>query len=118
MSRTRIHEDNEKRRLVEEWDQSGLSAEEFAAPRKVRWRTLQRWGRAIRGPLRRGRRSRTRPVTRRIEFVEVGASVSSMPSGREPRIEVIMPSGCRLLMSVEWTPELVAELMVLLEVGQ
>jgi hypothetical protein len=41
-----------------------------------------------------------------------------MRESSEPRIEVIMPSGCRLVMFVDWTPELVAELMVLLEAGQ
>lgn len=118
MSRTRIREDDEKRRVVEEWDRSGLTAAEFAGPRRIHWRTLRSWGRAIRGPLPRGRRSRTRPVTRKLEFVEVGAAWPPMRESSEPRIEVIMPSGCRLVMFVDWTPELVAELMVLLEAGQ
>lgn len=118
MSRKRIRDDNDKRRLVEEWDQSGLAAAEFAAASKIHWRTLCAWGRAIRGPLPRGRRSRTRPVTRKVTLVEVGPAPSSTCNSSDPRLEVIMPSGCHLVMFADWTPELVAELMVLLEAGQ
>jgi hypothetical protein len=117
MPRIRIREDEEKRRLVEEWDRSGLSAETFAGERKIHPMTLRSWGRAIRGPLPRGRRSRRRPVTRKMEFVEVSAPVPT-EGAPERRIEVIMPSGVRLLMFVDWTPELVAEFAVLLEATQ
>jgi hypothetical protein len=39
-------------------------------------------------------------------------------SAAQPRVEIVTPSGCRLLIFVDWTPELVAELAVLLEVNE
>ena len=49
------------RRIVPESElqADGQYAEEFAAPRRAHWRTLRAWGRAIRGPLPRGGRSRS-----------------------------------------------------------
>jgi hypothetical protein len=105
MSRTAILDDEGKRSLVEEWDRSGLSADEFASAQKMNVYTLRAWGRAIRGPLPRGRRSRTRPVTRRVDFVEV-SSTAPTPAAAQPRIELILPTGTRVLVFVDWTPEL------------
>lgn len=116
MSRRKISEDDDKRRLVKEWDESGLSAEDFSKPRKIYPETLRAWGRAIRGPLPRGRRSRTRPVPRALELVEVGRE--ERPHAREPNVEIITRSGCRLMMFTEWAPEQLAELVVLLEVDE
>ena len=112
MSRGKQLTDEEKRRLVEEWDRSGLSAADFAHSHGVHAETLRLWGRAIRGPLRH-RRSRTRPVPRTIEIVEVNGARRT--SNDEPRIEVITSSGCRLRLFVDWSPDLVAELIALIE---
>lgn len=109
MSRSRTSENEEKRRLVEEWDRSGMTASEFASSRGIRGSTLQTWGRAIRGPLR--RRSRTRPVPRTLEVVEVG----SPARGAESRIEVILASGRRLVVFADWAPERVAHFVAQLE---
>jgi hypothetical protein len=49
-----------------------------------------------------------------MEFVEV-STMAPPTRAPESRIEVILPSGTRLLMFVDWTPELVAELAMLLE---
>ena len=118
MSRRKICDDDEKRRLVAAWDDSGLNATEFAAARGIHAETLRLWGRRIRGPLR--RRSRTRPVTRNFEVVEVGGAPSSASrrTESERRIEVTLPSGCRFVLFVDWTPELVAEFAMLLEVSR
>jgi transposase-like protein len=114
MSRRKICDDDEKRRLVAAWDESGLNAAEFAAARGIHAETLRLWGRRIRGPLRR-QRSRTRPVTRNFEVVEVGSVGPTMHADSGRRIEVTLPSGCRFVLFVDWTPELVAEFAVLLE---
>lgn len=108
MNAIRKHEEEEKRRLVEEWDRSGLSADAFGKSRGVRAQTLHRWGREIRGPLR--LRSRTRPVPRTLEIVEVGSQRAS-----EPRIEVVLTNGRRLVVFSDWTPERVAHLALQLE---
>ena len=109
MSRVKTSESEEKRRLVEEWDRSGLTSAEFATSRGIQAATLQTWGRAIRGPLR--RRSRKRPVPRTLEIVEVGSPARSV----EPRIEIILQSGGRLVVFAEWSPERVAQFVAQLE---
>lgn len=112
MKTTGKFENEEKRRLVEEWDRSGLSSEAFGRTRGIRADTLQAWGREVRGPLR--RRSRTRLVPRRIEVVEVG------PAGRETReverrLEIVLTTGRRLVLFTDWTPKLIAEVAAQLE---
>src|SRR5215472_11757500 len=102
MSRGKTRDDDEKRRLVAAWDESGVNAAEFAAGRGIHAETLRLWGRRIRGPLRR-RRSRTRPVTRNFEVVEVGGVVPTIHADAERRIEVTLPSGCRFVLFVDWT---------------
>jgi hypothetical protein len=112
MSRTRNTENEEKRRLVEEWDRSGQSAGDFGRSRGIRPETLQAWGRAIRGPLR--RRSRTRPVPRNLEIVEVGAARHER-DGLETLIEVTLTNGHRLELFTGWTPKQIAEFVAQLE---
>lgn len=75
------YEDGEKRRLVKEWDASGLSAAAFGASRGINSTTLAGWGREFRGPLR--KRSRARTVAREVEVVEVAGS-----SAGEVRVEL------------------------------
>jgi hypothetical protein len=116
MSRTRIVDDTEKQRLVEEWDASGLSAAEFGQRRGVRAETLQAWGRAIRGPLRR-RRPRTRPMAKSIALVEVASGLPA-DSPADRRIEIDLSEGRRLVVHANWTPALIAEIARALEVKQ
>ena len=110
MSRRRTEDDPEKRRLVREWDRSGLTAAEFAEPLGIQPETLRAWGRTIRGPLE--RRSRRRPVPRDVELVEVEGGVSA---AFEPRIEVALINGRRLTIFTAWTPKMIAEIAGALE---
>ncbi len=106
--RERITDNIEKRRLVEEWDNSGLSAAAFAEPRGIHPATLGAWGRAIRGPLR--RRSRSRPVPRSIELVEVPET----PAG-EVRVEVVFGDDRRLVVAGALTSDMIIALVMALE---
>ncbi len=83
--------DGEKRRLVTEWDASGLSAAAFGKPRGVHPITLAGWGRDIRGPLRR-RRSRERPAPREVELVELPKDDAA-----EVRVELVLGKDRRLV---------------------
>lgn len=101
------YEDGEKRRLVKEWDESGLSAAAFCEPRGIHPVTLSAWGREIRGPLR--RRSRTRPIPREVEVVEI------RPSAGEVRVELELRKDRRLIVSGAVTAEMIVELVVAFE---
>lgn len=105
----KITEDKEKRRLVEEWDRSGLSSEAFGRARGIRGATLQAWGRAIRGHLRSA--ARTGPISRELELVEIGAPAKEI----ESRIEIVLLSGRRLVLFSVWNPDLIAHLVARLE---
>src|SRR5687767_4943391 len=104
--------DEERRRIVREWDKSGLTAAEFAEPLGIQAETLRIWGRAVRGPLKHWARSRTRPVPRKIELVEVADGVGGEV---EPRIEIALINGRRLTLFTTWTPQLIAEIASALE---
>src|SRR4051812_41723256 len=112
MTKAKKYEDKEKRTLVEEWDRSGLSSADFARSRGIRPDLLQAWGRAIRGPLR--RRSRTRPVSRALQIVEVGIGRPRRDPA-VPRVELILNDGRRVLLFADWTPQLMAEFVKSLE---
>ena len=60
-------QDSEKRRLVEEWDESDQSAGAFAESRGVHPATLGAWGREVRGLIR--RRPPKRPIPREVKLV-------------------------------------------------
>lgn len=111
MSRIKTIGDEQKRRLVEEWDRSGLSSDAFGESRGIRGATLQAWGRAIRGPL---RRPQTRPAQRTLEIVELGTAQKRI----EPRIELVLASGRRVQLFAEWTPDVVASFIAKLETIQ
>lgn len=100
-------DEDRKRELVREWDRSGLTSAEFARSHGVSASALMAWGRMIRGPL---PTSRRRPVQRSIEVVEVRKDDAT-----EPRIEISLASGCRMILFGAWTPALVAELARALE---
>lgn len=106
--RERITDDMEKRRLVEEWDESGLSAAAFAEPRGIHPATLGAWGRAIRGPLR--RRSRSRSVPRSVDLVELPEA----PAG-EVRLEVEFGDDRRLVVAGALTSDMIVALVTALE---
>jgi hypothetical protein len=54
---------------------------------------------------------------RNFAVVEVSAAREASATS-EPRIEIIKPNGCRILIFNDWTPELAAEFMVLLEASE
>jgi hypothetical protein len=107
-----LRTDEERRAIVREWDKSGLTAGEFAEPLGIQANTLRIWGRAVRGPLKHWARSRTRPVPRKVELVEVEGGLSG---GVEPRIEIALINGRRLTVFTSWTPKLIAEIASALE---
>ena len=106
--RKRIEDSAEKRRVVKEWDESGLSAEDFGNQQGVNPGTLRAWGRAIRGPLR--KRSRTRPVAREVDLVEVPKDDAS-----EVRVELDFGNGRRLVVAGALTSEMIVELAAAFE---
>lgn len=96
-------QDSEKRRLVEEWDQSGLSAAAFGKERGIHPTTLGGWGREVRGLIR--RRSAKRPVAREVKLVE-------LPKGDlgEVRVEFELGKERRLIVSGALSAEMIVEL--------
>lgn len=110
MARIRLSK-SEKRRLVREWDRSGLTAEAFGEPRGIRGATLRSWGRALRGPLSAQPRSRKRPVAREVELVEVEHVVGAHAGA----IEIVLTNQRRLLLTAGLTPAEIAELARALE---
>lgn len=107
MSRTKIRETDDKKKLVREWDESGLSAEEFGRRRGIRGRTLQAWGRAIRGRLRERRKAKVGGQS--FEVVEVKRR------DEERRVEIVLPSGHRLVLAGDWSARAIAEVAAELE---
>ena len=105
------YDDVEKRRLVKEWDESGLSAAAFSGARGLHPVTLAGWGREIRGPLRKAR-SRARPVPREVEVVEVPPARVS-----EVRVELEWGRDRRLVVTGEVTAEMIAELVFAADAG-
>jgi len=100
----------EKRRLVKEWDESGLSAQAFAEAHGLHPQTLRVWGRAVRGPLR--KRARTRPPARTVELVELPKDDTG-----ELRVEVEFPGGRRLVVAGALTADLLVALIATLDPG-
>ena len=96
-------QDSEKRRLVEEWDQSGLSAAAFGEPRGIHPATLGAWGREVRGLIR--RRSQKRPIPREVKLVELGKD-----DAEGVRVEFELGKERRLIVSGALTAEMIIEL--------
>ena len=116
-------DDVEKRRLIKEWDESGLSADAFASSLGLHPQTLRLWGRAIRGPLR--RRSRPRPLPRSVELVEVTESDPSEccveapdRASSELRVEVEFGDGRRLVVAGALSADMIVALVTALEAVQ
>ena len=101
-------QDHEKRRLVEEWDQSGLSAAAFCKPHGLHPATLGAWGREVRGRLRRS--SQKQPAERSVEVVEVRRDAVG-----EVRVEFELGKDRRLIVSGALTAEMIVELAVSFE---
>ena len=97
-------QDSDKRRLVEEWDESGQSAAAFAESRGVHPATLGAWVREVRGLIR--RRPPKRPTPREVKLVE-------LPKGSESEIRVEFELGRerRLIVSGALTAEMIVELV-------
>lgn len=96
--------DDEKRRVVEEWDQSGLSAAAFGEPRGIHPATLGAWGREVRGLIR--RRPPKRPLPREVKLVELPKGSAS-----EIRVEFELGRERRLIVSGALTAEMIVELV-------
>jgi transposase-like protein len=99
----------EKARLVREWDQSGLTAAEFARPRGIADETLRVWGRQVRGALQ--RRSRSRPVARSLEVIELGTGSKPEPLN----VEIVLRNGLRLALVGDLVPAQLAAIVRALE---
>lgn len=108
--RERIQDSAEKRRLVKEWDKSGLSAPAFAAQRGIHPETLRSWGRAIRGPVE--RRSRKGPGPREVKLVELPKSETG-----DVRVELELGNGRRMVVVGELTTEMIVKLAAAIDSG-
>jgi len=107
--------DAEKRQLVREWDESGLTSSMFAASRGIRADQLQAWGRAIRGPLKAYPKKSKKPsASRSIELVELVEGVQS-ESGTSVRVDIELRNGRQLSLSGSWTIPQLVELVRVLE---
>lgn len=110
--KTRVVEDKSKRRAVEEWDRSGLSAVDFANQRGIRAATLQRWGRAIRGP--RDASSRRRSKSHAVELVELPTPIG-VDTSDGILVEIELRNGRRMSALGAWTASEIADLAKALE---
>src|SRR5688572_18397789 len=110
--RTRVVDDKSKRRAVEEWDKSGLSAEDFGITRGIRGTTLQRWGRAIRGPLR--RKSGEPSKARAVKLVELPTTIAA-DAADGILVEIELRNGRRVTALGAWTALQIVELAKALE---
>ena len=110
------------RRLLAEWERSGLSQAEFCRRRGLKAVTLAWWKRRLRGldDAGRGRRGRRAHGTGRVGFVEVALPRGSafVPARRAPsrvspsdRYELILPGGVRLRLPDDFDPARVARLV-------
>lgn len=111
--RTRIVDDKTKRRAVEEWDKSGLSAADFASQRGIRATTLQRWGRTIRGPLR--HRTPAPSKLPPVELVELPVSTITTEASDGILVEIELSNGRRVTALGAWTTTQIVELAKALE---
>lgn len=110
------------RRLLAEWERSGLSQAEFCRRRGIKAVNLAWWKRRLRGMdgAGGGRRARQRRRAGRQGFVEVAlsrgsASVSTLRApSRVPtadRYELVLPGGVGLRLPDDFDPERVARLV-------
>ena len=86
--------------LVARWGRSGLTAKQFAGEAKINAGTLQYYKWLMGRDSRVAPRSRPQPKTE-VGFVEVrtGSLVSAETSGADDKIEVVLASGIRVVVS-------------------
>jgi hypothetical protein len=99
------------RRLLAEWEQSGLSQAEFCRRRGIKAVNLAWWKRRLRGSQGTPRAGRQR-VTRsagRAAFVEL--ALPSHPVRGGLGYELVLPSGACLRLPDDFDPERVARLV-------
>jgi hypothetical protein len=99
------------RRLLGEWEQSGLSQAEFCRQRGIRAVNLAWWKRRLRssagGP--RAGRPRVTQSAGRAAFVEL--ALPSHPAHGGVVYELVLPSGACLRLPGDFDPERVARLV-------